>query len=386
MQHCIAFLESCYERMEESRSNSPSSARRQKSVTLTDRSKVLYIGVYSDSIILFPRLIDGRGLVARFDRSPSRHRYRLRVSHPYVSVSIINNRKRKEWSTGARISLDSRETLRISVRAGVHESCVHVWPRIIWRISGGVEWTLVPSNIEISNSFRVPFFPCATFESRFDALAFPGPMRRDRARCSVEDEEKDEHHHAQGTWQERRRPCWYLCSRVYVSIPFARTSSSSWRYVLGVYEYYPSLLPSRSLFIPYGSTAARTRATTSSNWSPEEKEMRGLLSSNLASLRFFPSFLRSLLLLLLLLPPLLLLLPLLLAILRVLRFPSWQSRTVRVKRRGNEGRKEGGERKERLRGIRKTRHKRERGTERRSGFEGEETRNEGKMEEYPKAV
>lgn len=50
----------------------------------------------SDSIILFPRLIDGRGLVVRFDRSPSRHRYRLRVSHPYVSVSIINNRKRKE--------------------------------------------------------------------------------------------------------------------------------------------------------------------------------------------------------------------------------------------------------------------------------------------------
>lgn len=62
----------------------------------------------SDSIILFPRLIDGRGLVVRFDRSPSQHRYRLRVSHPYVSVSIINNRKRKEWSTGARISLDSR--------------------------------------------------------------------------------------------------------------------------------------------------------------------------------------------------------------------------------------------------------------------------------------
>ena len=126
---------------------------------------------------------------------------------------------------------------------------------------GGIE----PSNIEISNSLRVPFFPCATFESRFDALAFPGPMRRDRARCSVQDEEKDQHHHAQGTWQERRRPRWYLCSRVYVSIPFARTSSSSWRYVLGVYEYYPSLLPSRSLFVPRGSTAARTRATTSSN-------------------------------------------------------------------------------------------------------------------------
>lgn len=125
--------------------------------------------------------------------------------------------------------------------------------------------SLVPSNIEISNSLRVPFFPCATFESRFDALAFPGPMRRDRARCSVQDEEKDQHHHAQGTWQERRRPRWYLCSRVYVSIPFARTSSSSWRYVLGVYEYYPSLLPSRSLFVPRGSTAARTRATTSSN-------------------------------------------------------------------------------------------------------------------------
>lgn len=134
-----------------------------------------------------------------------------------------------------------------------------------FRRGGNRTNSLVPSNIEISNSLRVPFFPCATFESRFDALAFPGPMRRDRARCSVQDEEKDQHHHAQGTWQERRRPRWYLCSRVYVSIPFARTSSSSWRYVLGVYEYYPSLLPSRSLFVPRDSTAARTRATTSSN-------------------------------------------------------------------------------------------------------------------------
>ena len=283
---------------------------------------------------------------------------------PCVSVSIINNRKRKEWSTGARIYLD-RGALRISVGAGVHESCVHVWPRIIWRISGeGGNRTnsLVPSNIEISNSLRVPFFPCATFESRFDALAFPGPMRRDRARCSVQDEEKDQHHHAQGTWQERRRPRWYLCSRVYVSIPFARTSSSSWRYVLGVYEYYPSLLPSRSLFVPRGSTAARTRATTSSNWSPEEKEMRGLLlSSNLASLRFFPSFSSSS------------------SSSSSSRDPSlvfFVFRRVKVERREQskgetrEGRKEGGgERRERQRGIRRTRQKRERGTERRSGFE-----------------
>lgn len=36
----------------------------------------------SDSIILFPWLIDGRGLLVRFDRSPSRHRYRLRCLPP----------------------------------------------------------------------------------------------------------------------------------------------------------------------------------------------------------------------------------------------------------------------------------------------------------------
>lgn len=224
--------------MEESRSNWPSctqAERRQKSVTLTDRSKIFCISAFDWRHYLISVADRWQRVgMARFDRSPSRHRYRLRVSLPYPSVSIINNRKRKEWSTGARIFLD-RETLRISTRyAGVRESCSAEKSFGIW-ISGGVEHR----SIEISNSLRVPFFPCATFESRFDALAFPGPMRRDRARWSVEEdeEEKDEHHHAQGTWQERRRPCWYLCSRVYVSIPFARTRSSSWRYVLAVYEY-----------------------------------------------------------------------------------------------------------------------------------------------------
>ena len=85
-QHCIAFLESCCEGMEESRSNSPSSARGQNA-TAEKRyiNRSIQGFVYrrlSDSIILFPWLIDGGGLVVRFDRSPSRHRYRLRVSHP----------------------------------------------------------------------------------------------------------------------------------------------------------------------------------------------------------------------------------------------------------------------------------------------------------------
>lgn len=62
---------------------------------------------------------------------------------------------------------------------------------------------------------------CATFESRFDALAFPGPMRRDR---SGEDEEKGTTTPKVPTWQERRRRArcsWYTYAgaRVYADYP-----------------------------------------------------------------------------------------------------------------------------------------------------------------------
>lgn len=99
MQHRIAFLESFLQR------NGRISLELAKLHAGRTQAEKRYINrsiqgfVYrplTDSIILFPWLIDGWEGWYGFDRSPLRHRYRLRVSLPYPPVSIINNRKRKE--------------------------------------------------------------------------------------------------------------------------------------------------------------------------------------------------------------------------------------------------------------------------------------------------
>lgn len=56
--------------------------------------------------------------------------------------------------------------------------------------SSGGKRTSEHSDFEFTRRAVLPLV-CATFESRFDALAFPGPMRRDRPRWSAKTKKKE---------------------------------------------------------------------------------------------------------------------------------------------------------------------------------------------------
>lgn len=224
-------------------------------------------------------------------------------------------------------------------------------------------------NIQISNSLGVQFFPwCARLsnlvstrwhsQGQWGEIDHVGRRRR-----------RKRNHHAQGTWQERRRSCWYLCSHVYVSIPFARTRFCSRRCVLRVYKYSLSLLPAFFLSLSFcrcSSTAARTRYHVLKLKSRRKRDAWPHFSgSDLLHRSFFFFFSY-----------------------RLRRFP-WRSWTPRANQRATE-KKQGRERegKARIRRCRRrddTEGKRYKETKR-FRSEEEETSNEGKMEESLKAL